>query len=60
MTKEQRLQELLAEMDVPSSRVRDWNWLLRNLGIRNRNHPEYRDTILLIKEMVCKEPVNPS
>lgn len=44
-----RLAEILASMDVPEARKQDWRWLLRNLGIRNANHPDFNDAIILIK-----------
>lgn len=33
------LENLLREMDIPTKRVRDYGWILRNLPINNQGHP---------------------
>lgn len=35
-----RLQEILETMDVPELRKGDMKWLVRNLPIRNSEHPD--------------------
>jgi hypothetical protein len=35
------LHEALKKMDIPPDRFNDLNWLLRNMGIKNRNHPDF-------------------
>ena len=44
------LKTLLDKMDVPQQRKTDFPWLLRNLAIRNSNHPNFQEAINLIKE----------
>ena len=43
---------ILNRMDIPESRkeLTEWNvrWLLRNLGINNRSHPEFKQAIGLL------------
>lgn len=45
-----RLKSLLDRMDVPEQRKTDFDWLLRNLGIRNSSHADFSEAIGLIKE----------
>lgn len=47
-----RLEEIINTMDVPSGRKNDPRWLARNLGFRNRNHPDYNEAINLIKALL--------
>lgn len=35
------LDKLLDGMDIPEMRRHDTSWLLRNLHVRNGNHPNY-------------------
>jgi hypothetical protein len=35
------LHAILQGMDIPSGRFNDVNWLLRNMQIRNANHPSF-------------------
>ena len=44
-----RLNEILKTMDVPKERTNDYRWLIRNLGIRNGNHPLLNEAIELLK-----------
>lgn len=44
-----RINELIETMDVPEQRKTDFNWLIRNLGIRNRENENYKELIFLIK-----------
>jgi len=51
-----RLLEILGTMDVPALRVerQDWRWMLRNLAVRNSNHPDFSEARKLILEKVKK------
>ena len=52
-----RLRELLNKMDIPSLRTKltesNARWLLRNLRIRNSDHPNIEEIIKLLKDFVC-------
>lgn len=52
MNKLNRILELLKDMDVPELRRGDFQWLLRNLYIRNSKHPHYNEVMTLIKEQI--------
>ena len=46
-------------LDIPASRrdLSDQNnvrWLLRNLPVKNKNHPKFKNVINLLKEKVTK------
>jgi hypothetical protein len=45
-----RLQELLKTMNVPELRKKDYGWLLRNLSINNKDHPNLSEALELIKK----------
>ena len=49
--------ELLYTMDVPSWRVEneDWNWLNRNLHIRNAAHPNFEQVRILLRKILKVE-----
>ena len=49
-----RLLEILATMDIPKVRLdrRDWKWMMRNIGINNREHPELKEAVKLLREAV--------
>jgi len=47
-----KLLELLEDMDVPKRRVTDLNWLNRNLSVRNSGHPDFKEAMELIKELI--------
>ena len=54
MTDQERLKQILDSMDVPETRKDASNpankmWLLRNLGVRNREHDDFQEAIDLIK-----------
>ena len=49
---ELRLKEILNTMNIPESRKDDFNWLLRNLGIKNINHPDLKEALELIKILI--------
>jgi len=44
----ERLQAILATMDVPPLRKTDYGWLKRNLGVRNGSHPDFKEAFRLI------------
>jgi hypothetical protein len=48
------------DMDVPQSRrvktISNGRWLMRNLGVRNRMHPEFDITLALIKDFLKGNP----
>ena len=46
------LNEILDQMDIPDSRKHDISWLVRNLGIRNSNHPACNKAMLIIKSIL--------
>ena len=50
-----RLVEILATMDVPASRKEltpsNVRWLLRNLRVRNGQHPDINEAISGLKEV---------
>lgn len=43
------LLKLLQDMDVPINRIRDVQWLLRNLSIRNSQHKNYAAAMKILK-----------
>ena len=49
-----RLLEILATMEIPQMRLdrRDWKWMMRNIGINNRAHPELKEAVKLLREAV--------
>jgi hypothetical protein len=50
--------EILDTMDIPENRKTDTQWLIRNVGIKNRNHPEYNKLIMLLSyESINSDPL---
>jgi len=47
-----RLRELTNDMDVPEYRKDSPRWLARNLGIRNKEHPNYSKAKELISYLI--------
>ena len=47
-----RLLEILATMELPEMRLarRDWKWMMRNIGINNKDHPELKEAVKLLRE----------
>mgnify|MGYP003137065749 FL=1 len=47
-----RLLEILATMEIPQMRLerRDWKWMMRNLGVNNREHPDFKEAVKLLRE----------
>lgn len=48
----EQLRELTAGMDLPSFRKEDPKWLLKNLAVRNADHPNFSKARELSKELV--------
>jgi hypothetical protein len=48
ITNEEKLVNLLQDMDVPEGRKRDWHWLNRNLFVRNHLHPDFEEAMVLL------------
>jgi hypothetical protein len=44
-----RLQEILATMDIPEGRRNDFGWLARNMAIRNRDHEQFGEACELLR-----------
>ena len=44
--------EVLATMEIPQMRLerRDWKWMMRNLGVNNREHPDFKEAVKLLRE----------
>lgn len=49
--KEQQLKDILNTMDVPEGRKKDWGWLMRNLSVRNSDHPKFNEAVGLLKSI---------
>ena len=49
-----RLIEILNTMNIPELRKNDFNWLIRNLGIGNFDHPNLKEALELIKNLKNK------
>jgi hypothetical protein len=54
---EDRLQEILKTMNVPELRKTDYRWLFRNILVQNKNHPDLKEALDIIKEKI-KGPVS--
>jgi hypothetical protein len=46
------LMNILNTMDVPENRKTDWNWLSRNLAIRNKDHKDFNLAIELLRKIL--------
>ena len=48
-----RLVEILRTMDLPKQRVDqlDLSWLVRNIGVRNSEHPDFKEAVDLLRSM---------
>jgi len=53
------LLEILDTMNVPQQRKSDSRWLLRNLAILNRDHPQFATAITLLKQTQRETRFNP-
>lgn len=49
MNDEETLETILNDMDIPPFRKNDLGWLIRNIQIRNSNHPKINEALNLIK-----------
>lgn len=58
-TKLLRLQDIINTMSIPASRKFDIQWLGRNMGINNGNHPRYNEAMDLIHD-IYREYTQPS
>ena len=49
-----RLLEILATMEIPQMRLdrRDWKWMMRNISVNNREHPELKEAVRLLREAI--------
>ena len=49
-----RLLEILATMEIPQMRLdrRDWKWMMRNIAVNNREHPELKEAVRLLREAI--------
>ena len=50
--KNNRLQDILETMDVPTLRKKDYRWLSRNISVRNRQNPDINEALSLIRDLV--------
>ena len=52
-----RLLEILATMNIPEERLtrRDWKWMMRNISIQNREHPELKEAVKLLREAITDD-----
>ena len=49
-----RLLEILATMNIPKLRLdrRDWRWMMRNVAVNNREHPNLKEVVGLLREAI--------
>ncbi len=49
-----RLLEILATMELPEMRLerRDWKWMMRNIAVNNREHPDLKEAVQLLREAI--------
>jgi hypothetical protein len=49
-----RLLEILATMELPEVRLerRDWKWMMRNIAVNNREHPDLKEAVQLLREAI--------
>lgn len=47
----EKLKTMLKGMDIPSYRYEDPKWLSRNLGVRNSEHPRFKEAMELISQL---------
>jgi len=52
MNDSKRLQDILKTMDVPRFRRTDSQWLVRNLAVRNRDHPMFPEAMAVVKRLL--------
>jgi len=51
------LLEILATMEMPEMRLarRDWKWMMRNISVNNREHPELKEAVKLLREAITDD-----
>ena len=49
-----RLLDILETMSIPKMRLdrRDWKWMMRNIGVQNREHPNLKEAVKLLREAI--------
>jgi hypothetical protein len=52
-----QIEIITTKMDIPILRRRDVRWLIRNVGVRNSDHPDFLKLIDLLKQAI-KETSN--
>lgn len=57
MTDRVCLKLILDKMDVPEQRKTDFGWLNRNLGVRNKEHPDFERAMQIIKSLLWSDRV---
>lgn len=45
-----KLEQILRTMDIPQQRMNDHRWLMRNLAIRNADHKDFQEAMVLIRK----------
>ena len=52
-----RLLEILATMELPEMRLarRDWKWMMRNISVNNKEHPELKEAVKLLREAIIDD-----
>lgn len=52
----ERLKEILVTMDIPENRREinfgNLSWMIRNLAIRNRKHPDFEEARDLVRNLI--------
>lgn len=49
-----RLLDILATMEIPQMRLdrRDWKWMIRNISVQNKEHPDLKEAVQLLREAI--------
>lgn len=47
-----KLVVITSTMDVPENKKGDVRWLSRNLGVRNSEHPQFREAMSLVRQLM--------
>jgi len=50
----EKLEKITKKMDVPDYKRINIDWLQKNLGKRNKNHPQYDEAIKIVEELASK------
>jgi len=51
-----QIEIITTKMDIPILRRRDARWLIRNVGVRNLDHPDFLKLIDLLKQAIKETP----